>query len=480
MKMKNIKYLIVLVIFNMNLFAQSGGSSGLFNPRATALGNTYTASARGVYTIGINPANLAIPLDNTVQLSTVFPLPNLNFSLGNDFFNANEFNYFFAGTKDPNGDVKGKLLTDADKKRFLALFDNGSEIRAGFSVPIFALSINASKEVGSFGFGIEDRFGMQVNLPKDLFDFALFGNDVGKTFNLDDLASKESYLRYYTFSYARDLTDLLPDGILQRFSAGVSVKMVKGYAYAKATSSGATITTLTDHSVQLNNQSEINIAVSPDFGIVWDFEGDIKKEQNIGPFPTPAGKGIGFDLGFSAQLNDTWSFGIALTDIGKVNWENEIVTYSSSGSYTVTKADTTVRDSLIDRFKWEGKYGDPFSTSLPTAVRIGTAFRLDKFLEGDFPGKMLIVAGLNEGFNDEPGNSKTPRFSLGCEWKPADWFPIRTGVSFGGLEGFNWGFGFGLDAGVLSFDFAAANLNSIVSPNTAKKIGLSIGSRWRF
>ncbi len=477
--MKKIKYLILIVIFNVSLFAQSGGSSGLFNPRATAMGNTYTASARGVYTMGINPANLAVPLDNTVQFST--PLLNLNFSLGNDFFDANEFNYFFAGTKDPNGDVKGKLLTDADKKRFLALFDNGSGIRGGLSILYFALSVNAGKEVGAFGFSVEDKFGMQVTLPKELFDFALFGNEIGKTFNLDDLASKESYLRYYTFSYARDLTDLLPEGIFQRFSVGLSVKMVKGYAYAKATSSGATITTLADHSVQLNNQSEMDIAVSPDFGIVWDFEKDSTKARNFGPFPTPAGNGVGFDMGFSAQLNDAWSFGIALTDVGKVNWENEIVTYSSSDSYTVTKADTTVLDSLKNRFiKGKGRYGSPFTSPLPTAVRLGAAFRLDKFLDGDFPGRMLIVAGLNEGFNDEPGNSKTPRFSLGCEWKPADWLPIRTGVSFGGLEGFNWGFGFGLDAGVLSFDFAAANLNSVVAPNTAKKIGLSIGSRWRF
>ncbi len=477
--MKKIKYFL-LILINVTLFAQSGGSSGLFNPRATALGNSYTTSSRGVYSIGINPANLAIPTGYSVNVSTVFPLPNFNFSAGNDFFNMNEFKYFFTGEKDPNGDVKGKLLTDADKQRFLALFDNGSQIRAGFSLPVFSLSVNAGKEVGAFAFGVEDKFGMQVNLPRDLFDFALTGNEVGKTFNFDDLSVKESYLRYYTFGYARDLTELLPKGIFKSLTAGVSLKIVKGYAYVNALSNGTSLTTMEDNSIELKNSSNMTIAVSPDFGIVWDFEGDTTKAQNISPFPTPAGSGVGFDIGFSAQLDDVWSFGLAVTDIGKVNWEKEIVNYTSTGSYTLENVNSSSLDSLSNSFKGEGKYGNAFATSLPTALRIGAGFRLDKFLEGDFPGKMLIVAELNQGFNDEPGNSKTPRFSLGCEWKPADWFPIRTGFSFGGLEGFNWGLGFGLDAGTISFDFAVANFNSIVSPNNAKKIGLSFGSRWRF
>ncbi len=478
--MKKIKYLFWIAILNVSLLAQSGGSSGLFNPRATALGNTYTASARGVYTIGINPANLADSLDHTVQISTLFPIPGFNFSVGNDFLNADEFSYFFAGKKDENGEVKGKLLTDADKQRFVALFDNGSQLRMGFSLPIFSLSVNAGKEIGAFGFSIEDRFGMQVNLPKELFDFAMYGNEVGKKFNFDDLSSKESYLRYYTYSYARDLTEFLPEGWLKNLSAGISLKIVKGYAYAEAKSFGTSFETLEDHSILVKNKSEMNIAVSPDFGIVWDFEDDTTKAQSYSPFPTPAGSGVGFDIGFSAKLDDVWSFGFALTDIGSVNWDKEIVQYSSSGSFTLTKIDSAALDSLGDSFKGEGKYGEPFTTSLPTALRLGAAFRLDNFLEGDFPGEMLIVAGLNQGFNDEPGNSTTPRFSLGCEWKPVSWFPIRTGFSFGGLEGFNWGFGFGLDSGVLTIDFAAANLNSLLAPNSAKKLGISFGSRWRF
>ncbi len=476
--MKTLKYMLLFFLVSSLSFAQSWGSSGLFNPRATALGNTYTVSSQGVYTIGINPANLAIPSGHTVEISTLFPIPNWNFSVGNDFLNIDEFSYFFTGV-DINGETKGKLLNDADKQKFIDLFKDGSQIRTGFSIPILSFSVNAGKDVGSFGFGIYDQFGMKVTLPIQLFDFALNGNPVGKKFDFNDLDLKASYLRTYSFSYAHDITDLIPD-VFENLSVGLSLKFVKGYAHAEISKMNTTIETLEDHSILLDNSSEANIAVSPDFGIVWDFEGDTTKNANIGPFPTPAGSGVGFDIGFSAKLDSVWSFGIALTDIGKVNWENEIVTYSSTGQFTLTKIDSAQLDSLGNSFKGEGKYGSPFSSPLPTALRLGAAFRLDNFLEGDFPGKMLIVAGLNQGFNNEINNSKTPRFSLGFEWKPADWFPIRSGFSFGGVEGFNWGFGFGLDTGGLSIDFAAANLNSLLSLNSAKKVGISLGSRFRF
>ncbi len=477
--MKTIKYLLLFLLIASFTFAQSGGSSGIFNPRATALGNSSVASARGVYSLGINPANLAYPGEHAVEVSTIFPLLNFNFTVGNDFLSLDEFKYFFSGVEE-NGEIKGKLLTDADKQRFIDLFNSGSGIRTGFSLPLFNITINAGKEIGSFGFGIEDRFGTEVDFPVDLFKLALYGNPPGVVYSFNDMNLKVSYLRNYSFSYARDITELLPKGILENLNVGITLKMVKGYAYATLERMNTTLETKSDYSILMNNDAQANIAVSPDFGIVWDFEEDTTKEVNAGPFPTPAGKGVGFDIGFSAKLDTVWSFGLALTDLGSVKWDNEVVTYSSSGSFTLTKLDSTQLDSLGNSFKGEGKYGEAFTSPLPSALRIGAAFRLDKFLHNNFPGEMLIVANLNFGFNNEPGNSTTPRFSIGSEWKPVSWFPIRTGFSFGGLEGFNWGFGFGLDAGTVSFDFAAANLNSLLSLNTAKRVGISFGSRWRF
>jgi len=475
--MKTIKYFLIIIFLTGISFAQSGGSFNLTNPRATAMGNSSAASSRGIYSLGLNPANLAIPQDHTVELSLLFPIPNINFQAGNDFITINDYNYFFGGV-DVNGVKKGRLLTDSDKQKFINLFSNGSSIRTGFSIPIFSLSVYAGKEIGAFGLSLADRLNLKLSLPVELFKLGLYGNEVGKTYNLEDFKFEASYLRSYGFTYSREITGVFGN-TFKLFTIGASVKMVQGFAYATFDHVNAQIQTLNDHSILLTNDSQINIAVSPDFGINWDFDNQ-SRNSNISPFMTPAGKGIGFDFGLNARLDDVWSFAIAVTDIGKINWDAEIVNYTSKGVFTFAKIDSSTLDSLGNTFKGKGAYGKAFSTKLPTVLRIGATFRLDKMFEGDFPGTMLIVANMNKGFNDEQINSTKARFSFGFEWRPINWLPIRSGISFGGVEPFNWSFGFGFNTAILDIDFATYSFNSILSGNNAKNIGVSIGSRWKF
>jgi hypothetical protein len=312
-----------------------------------------------------------------------------------------------------------------------------------------------------------------------LLEFGLFGNEVGKTYEFNDLALTASYTRNFNLSYARDITEYVPD-FFRKVTAGINLKLVQGYGYATIGHFNASLLTQNDHSIVLNSDSQINLAVSPDYGIEWDFDSTGTPVQNIGAFPSPAGSGFGFDIGFAAELDDIWSFGFALTDIGTITWDGENVNYTSKGSFTLSKPDSTQLDSLSNQLKGNGAFGNSFSTSLPGALRLGASFRLDKFLDGAFPGEMLVVADLNQGFNNEPGNSTTPRFSLGFEWRPAGWFPIRSGWSFGGADGFNWGFGFGFDTGFLDIDLATSDLQSLIGGNSAKKVGIALASRWKF
>ncbi|MGA7836452.1 MAG: hypothetical protein WB996_00660 [Ignavibacteriaceae bacterium] len=53
-------------------------------------------------------------------------------------------------------------------------------------------------------------------------------------------------------------------------------------------------------------------------------------------------------------------------------------------------------------------------------------------------GSLLLAVDFYQDFNDMPGNSKKPRFSLGMEWKPMEWVPyLRLGISVGGESGFS-------------------------------------------
>ena len=64
---------------------------------------------------------------------------------------------------------------------------------------------------------------------------------------------------------------------------------------------------------------------------------------------------------------------------------------------------------------------------------------------------------------------------MGFEWKLLNWFPLRSGISLGGRDKFNWGLGFGFDFGLIEMNMATSDMNSIVNGNGAKRIGVSLG-----
>ncbi|MFZ1291495.1 MAG: DUF5723 family protein [Melioribacteraceae bacterium] len=473
-------FVIALVIAKIN-FAQGFGSYGSVDAKNISMAGTNAISATGVYAIGVNSANLALEQEHSIEISTVLPFPNLNITAGNDFITLNDYQYYFTGEENGSGQIVGKYLDAAEKNKFLGLFANGSMINTNFGTTLLSVSIYPSKEIGAFAFSVQDWVSANVSLPKQIFELILFGNEKGKVFDLKDMNMKSWYLRNYTLSYAKDLSFLFPDAF-KSFSAGLTLKMVHGYFYAGVEEINTTLQTLDNYNIQVNGDSRMLMAASPSFGIKYDFEDDeLEKEANIGLFNKPAGTGFGLDLGFHSELNNAWSIAFALTDLGTINWNNEAIEYSSSASYVLEDiTDETLLDSLADAITGEGKFTEEFSTSLATAMKMGVGFKLDKFLKGNFPGKLLIEFNYQQGFNNMPANSTEPRFSLGSEWTPWNWFDVRSGISFGGFDGFNWAFGLGFNTGLFDFDFASSYVHSLIDGNNAKRIGFAMSSRWKF
>jgi len=474
-------FLLVVVLSYSNFFGQGIGSNGALNAKNIALGGTNAVSARGVFALGVNPANLVVKQDHSVELSTVFPLPTLSVTVGNDFFSLNDYNYFFTGVTNDNGQRVGRYLTESDKTKFLNLFNQGTLINTTVGTTILSVSLYPNKKLGAFGFSVNDWTSVNINFPKGIMELLLYGNQKGKDFNLNDLDLKTWYLRNYSLSYSKDLSKLFPDAF-KFFSVGLTVKMVQGFFYSGVDYINTSIKTQDDYSIAIQGDSRMLLAASPSFGIKYDFEEEgIEKEKNISFFNEPAGTGYGADLGIYAEINKVWSFAIALTDLGTINWNKGVVAYSSKGSYTIENVtDEGLLDSLKESLKGEGNYAEPFSTSLATAMKLGVGFKLDKLLKGKFPGKMMLEFNYHQGFNNMPGNTTKERFSLGMQWTPFKFFNFRSGVSVGGYDKFNWAIGFGLDTGIIDFDFAASYFQSLLDGNNAKRLGVAMSSRWKF
>ncbi len=466
--MKTYKIFFVLIfILSAKIFSQSSGSIGMSDARSDAMGKTKVTSSFGLRALGNNPANLFNDSLKHVEFIIPFPLPTLSGSIGTNFISVDEYNYFFGyKTTDANGKTVGRYLNDADKSRLKNLFADGGAITGDVHVQFFAISIKPSNAFGTFAFSMGDVISSNVTFPKGIVDLGLEGNLPNKVYNFNDTKLKAWWLRKYSFSYARSLS--------QKISFGVSFNIVQGFAYVGLNHVNTELTTGSGNVITGKGDFLAYAAFSPDFNVKYDFDkSTTKQDSKFSPFPTPAGSGFGFDIGVNAKLNDVWSFGFALTDIGKITWNKNAAQYSSNKPiYLDDLSNESQRDSLVKALtgKDSGKYISEFSTQLATALHLGASMQLNN---------LLLAFDYNQGFNDQPRNSKKPRFSLGADWM-LGFFALRTGLSFGGFDKFNWGMGLGFDFGFLEMNFGSPDFQSVVSPNTAKRITFAFDSRWKF
>ncbi len=479
--MKIIKILISLVLLtSVSVFAQFG-SLGALDARSAGMGKTSNAISQGVFSIGINPANL-INTSDEVNFSTVLPIPYVSLRTGTNFISLNDINKYFTDST--------LVLSDADKQNLNSIFSNGGLILANVSVDIFSFELNLGRTTGAFGISINDVAAGDITVPHEITQLAFNGNPVGSNYNFDDIKFNSWWIRNYSLSYARELPNFFQE-IFSSLAAGITLKYVQGFEFVQSTQvNGNSIqTNASNNQITLSTNYAIQSAFSDNFNVKYNYSNNSNNSNdssnsnsnsNFSPFPTPAGTGFGFDIGFNAAMGDTWKFALAVTDIGSITWDKNAALTSSTGQYTITDiAQSSQRDSVKNKFKGHSDSLSSFSTSLPTALRLGAAYTFN-FDGSSFPGTLLLALDINQGFNDMPGNSTKTRVSLGAEWKPMDWIPyLRTGFSFGGLYGFHWSAGLGIDAGVLDFNLGTTDFQSFVAPN-AKYISVAFDSRWKF
>jgi len=475
-------FLIFTIFISNQIFAQTYGSYGFSDAKSAGLAFTYASNGLGIDAIGVNPANLALKDYSDFSMKTFFPLPPLSISLTTPL-TIEKYNYFFGGVDDGTGKIVGRYLTQSDKDELNQLLSEGDLI-FNTNLNFLSFAININETIGAFGFSFADRFGSNVKLSRVFTDLIFSGLYPLKLYSFSDMDIKLSYIREISFNYGRKILSF-DNKFLKSIYGGFGVKFYRGYYYLNTAKNNSYFKLDNDNVIRGSWDYEIYHALSPSFAKNYGKDSIVSvKDFSFTPFPEPAGTGTGFDLGLTAILNEQLRVALAVTNIGSINWSNNQAIIKGSGSFEFEGYSTKEQiDSLKDKFKQvTSDLKTSFTTSLPTTLRLGISYQLDKapFIS-KFPGKMLVSFDYNQGFNNEIGNSTKPRFSFGIDWKPGNWIPfLRTGISVGGKLGFRWGFGLGIMAGPLEFDIATSNFESIVSPNTANKLNFFAETRWRF
>lgn len=502
--------LLLVVLF---VCCDASAQADRSNIAGQSMAGAAVAASRGLGAVGINPANLALPhrgnglesrtetvthdssvamrdttggeatkviavRHDTLITETERPphasftvIPAFSFGARSDFIDYDTYESFFTGV-DTGGEKRiGRFLNTGDKNTILNVFPNGiAETYLLADLRVFGLTIH-NDFLGDIALTWKERIAANMDLSKDYMRMVFFGLDsAGSTYDFSGTGVEAWYLREYALSYARMLPMVK---FVKDFSAGISLKLIQGFAAVTTDHYNATFgnTPLPGGGYALNGNMDFKLLRSmsesfPDSGN-FDFT----------PTPTPAGKGFGFDFGVSGEVYEGVRAAFSITDIGSVTWDGKTKQTTGSATFSMTNPTSSAQwDTLQNAFKGKDTATDAFSMPLATSMRIGATLQVDElpFMGNKFPGRMVLAIEYQQGFNHSPGNTTRPRVALGTEWRPVRWFPLRSGISIGGINRFNWAAGFGLDFSGFNLNLGTENFGMLFYPSSYNQLSLGL------
>lgn len=430
------------------------------------MARTFTASTHGLNAVGINPANLLGGQDCFLSVG----LTGFGVHVGSDFMTYDLYQRYFTGTETDSGRI-GRYLNDADKQDILNAFPEGlGTLSADAEVRPIGILVNLS--FGSIAITVTEHFASSAVIPHEYAQFLFYGNTPGSVYDFSQTHVAGSWTRDYGISFATRLPEF---PFVSNLTAGVGLKLVHGFAYAELDRFHTSLTTST--SGVLTGSLDMHARTSRIDALTDSYAGSFDL------FPAPAGTGFGFELGAAGNLTEYLRVGIAVTDIGSVTWTRNTEVVSSDSTITVSDPlDADQTDGIQDAVDGDSRPGPEFTTSLPAMFRLGAAVELHKlsFFKSFMVGEMIVAADYNQGLTDAAGTFREARFSLGMEWRPLPFLPLRTGVSFGGADHYNWAFGFGFHLGAFDIDLASENVSWLFSARGASVGSAAMGMRLNF
>ena len=252
------------------------------------------------------------------------------------------------------------------KTTFMNPYISTSEALKGFSTGNNRLTGDVDITLLSAGFkgfggyntievGVHSTFG--AVLPYELFEFAK--NTGNQTYNIGDISANAMAYDEVAFGHSRQLNDDLRIGAKMklRFGAGRADLKLKNLKADLAQDNQWTVSGEGVANVSLKgfsyieSEEEYNDPNKGTYNRVDDVDVD---GAGLGGF------GMAFDLGAVYKINDDWTVSAAVTDLGFINWTNNVQAANRSKSFTFKGFhDTSVKDdhgnTVDDQMD---KYGD--------------------------------------------------------------------------------------------------------------------------
>ena len=385
-------------------------------------------------------------------------LLNIGTMLSNSSIDANWLNQFIL-----NGSSKGELQQN-NKEEILKVFS-----REGWNInPI--INSKLGFRINNTSLQLSPSIISELTVPSGLMELIFNGNKLSTPIKMSGKKNQFQIILPISISYGGELDLPALRSIFKRSYWGISAKYLGGLAYLESHFDTLNITPNSD-----------NISIKADIVTRYSLSGAFIEIDNnepfkysfntssISPFPF-TGSGYAFDLGLIFDVNNEISTNIALTNfLGNINWSNSQNAYEHRLKF---KSNIT-----LDEMQEEPE------TKIYKGIQIDSNLVMKK-LKTKYPGALIIGADLSRnkyniatnlkfGFNNEIGNSTTPRLSLACRLKPLTFISCLSGLSFGGYENFQWGAGLNLKIFFLQLEFAYSEYGGILGSSKGFSAGLS-------
>jgi len=411
------------------------------NPFNRGMGGAGTAMTRGFFCIGHNPANLGLssPYRTYVQMF------GLNGYLTNNFYSLESGTHF--GGRDLTAD--GGAL----QQEFInSLPQEGYRLNSALAVPLPLVNFS----VGNKAFTTSLIQVSDYYISKPALD-VIFGNwEKGSAYDLDLRCDALTALEL-AYSMA------IPYG---NMSIGISLKYLQGLGYYGLDPDYST------------GRIEVD---TTNFRLLGGGEYYFRESSQ--------GRGFGVDIGIAFEDLDGWTLGVSVLNLGEsIKWNTETALsklIKNSGidilkmmgsqvkSYPLKNTNLKLDfggesyrykfqiDSLNADYLFRGDstYPDLFSSvnsitqdsslfrlTIPIVMKLGMA----KYLQKD----LLIAIDFSISFADRLNFQQGWRTAIGFEYSYFPKTPLRVGFALGGISGWKFNIGSGLNLGALHVDWA--------------------------
>ncbi len=330
-------------------------------------------------------------------------------------------------------------LTANDKREIVGKIpSDGLQVSGLASVPV----LGAVYKKAAFQLSEESAFN--VTADKELFELALYGNQLNRGYKLEDLGGEQ-----YTL-----------------FDAGVAV----GYEFEQ-------------HVIQgLYGGLGFHFYVGNSFDKIVDATGELSATDSlltgygaIQRVHATTGDGIGFDLSMLAEFNNKWSVGLAMKQIGgSMNW---VVDEATLDAFEIDSSGLIV-DSLDDEdyvtraFKSSSDVitGGNIESKIPATLEVSGRY--------DYSPRLMFVSTLRARLEASAQGTTGAELALGSEYKVVGPLLLRAGIGSGGPLGTRFAIGAGVRTTHYDFDFGCAWHEGFFSATRGVSIGIGHSIHW--